>query len=224
MTCAIVQARLNSSRIKNKMLLKLKNFLLIEWVLIRLKKSKMIDKFILSIPSSNENDILSNIGEKYNYNIFRGSESNVLSRFYNTSIKYNASNIVRVCADNPLIDYNEVDNLITFFKNNKCDYAYNHRPLKNKYPDGLGAEIVTSKVLKSIYQKAKSLNHKEHIFNYIWDNINNFNIKTFNPPNKKLHYPNIKLDIDTHDDFNLLNNLNINIDINSELLIKEYLK
>ena len=219
-TVAIIQARIGSSRLKNKMMLSLHGKPIIEWIIKRVKKSKNIDTLVVAIPKSKENNILEKYLKKLNVRVYRGSEKNVLKRFYEASKIYNCENIIRVCADNPLIDPKEIDNLINFFKNNPCDYAYNHIPKNNLYPDGLGAEIVSKKTLKNIYKNAKSKEHKEHCFSYIWDNKEKFNIKTFNPKDTKLQHPEMRFDIDTFEDYYKLNMLNININTSSKKLIK----
>ncbi len=80
-------------------------------------------------------------------NTFRGSEQDVLSRMHGAAAAHGADLVVRVCADNPLIWGGEIDNLIRFYQREhtagNCDYAYNHIPRNNLYPDGLGAEIVS---------------------------------------------------------------------------------
>ena len=68
--------------------------------------------------------------------------------------KVSTDQVVRIKADNPLICPNEIDRLIEFFNKNECDYAYNHIPKNNLYPDGFGAEICKVNILEKIYKKA----------------------------------------------------------------------
>jgi spore coat polysaccharide biosynthesis protein SpsF len=216
---AIIQARLGSTRLPYKTMLSLHGKPIIEWVIHRVKKSKLLDEIIVAIPESEENNILAKYVEELNVQVFRGNENNVLKRFYEAVKNKNAANIIRICADNPLIDGGEIDNLIDFYNKNNCDYAYNHIPLNNKYPDGLGAEIVSYKLLSKLYSVVETRQHKEHCLSYIHDNRDEFIIKTFNPLNKKLHKPNLKFDVDTFDDYYKLAVKNINIDMSLEELI-----
>jgi len=218
-TVAIIQARLGSTRLPNKMLLSLHGKPIIEWVVKRVKKSKLLDDIIVAIPDTRKDDVLEYYLKKLNVNVFRGSEANVLNRFYEAIKNKNVKNIVRVCADNPLICGEEIDSLIKFYLENKCDYAYNHIPKNNLYPDGLGAEIVSFELLKWLNENVTEKKHKEHCFSYIWDNGDKFIIKTFNPK-KELQYPNIKLDIDTFDDYYKLALSPIDIDMSGEEIIK----
>ena len=217
---AIVQARIGSTRLPCKMLLSLHGAPIIEWVLRRLQKSQLLDDIIAAIPATKDNDILEKTILELGVKVFRGSERNVLNRFYESAKNQNATNIVRICADNPLIDVKEVDKLIDFYQKNNCDYAYNHIPRDNLYPDGLGAEIVSFDLLKNIHDIVTTQYHKEHCLSYITDNKDNFTIKTFDPEDKTLQHPELKFDIDTFDDYHKLFMKDIDIDISSQDLIK----
>ena len=221
---AIIQARMGSTRLSNKMLLSLHGKPIIEWVVKRVQKAKLIDKIIVATPDTRENDILAECIKTLGVDNFRGSEDNVLERFFYSARNTDATHIIRVCADNPLIDGEEIDNLINFYFKNPCDYAYNHIPQNNLYPDGLGAEMISYKLLKKLYETVKNKRHKEHCFSYITDNHSSFNIKTFNPLNKILERPDLRFDIDTFDDYYKLSMLNININTTSSELINLYLE
>ena len=147
---AIIQARSNSSRLKNKMSLELShNKKIFEWVLIRAIRSKKIKNFILATTNNKRDKILIKIAKKYNLKIFKGKENDVLNRFYECSKKFKIDNIVRICADNPLIDSDELDKLVNYFSKHKPDYAYNTMKTKDNFnSDGFGAEILNFKTLK----------------------------------------------------------------------------
>lgn len=219
-TIAIIQARLGSKRLPLKMMLSLHGTPIIEWVIKRVKKSKLLNEIIVAIPSSSSNDLLEKYITSLGVKVYRGSEENVLKRFYKSVENTDCSKIVRICADNPLIDGQEIDNLIKFYKNNTCDYAYNHIPKDNLYPDGLGAEIISFNLLVYLYETVKLQQHKEHCFSYIIDNKDKFIIKTFNPLDSELHRPDLKFDVDTLGDYQKLCMKEFDIDISSKALIK----
>ena len=221
---AIVQARMGSKRLPNKMLYDLNGQSIIEWVIKRSMRSHLLDDIVVAIPNTEENDVLNRKILETGTKVFRGDESDVLSRFYFAAEEIKATHVVRVCADNPLIDGKEIDNLINYYFDNICDYAYNHIPKNNNYPDGLGAEIVSFQTLRNLHHEAKAQKYREHIFNYIWDRSNQFKIKTFDPPRSKLKQPEIRLDLDTIDDFNWLKKLNVTPQMNSEEIINLALK
>lgn len=223
-TIAIIQARLGSTRLPYKMMLSLHGKPIIEWVFKRVQKSKLLDDIIVAIPVTEDNDVLARYLQELGAKVFRGSESNVLNRFYESVKNKNATYIVRVCADNPLIDGGEIDNLINFYKDNNCDYAYNHIPKENLYPDGLGAEIISFKLLKHLNEIVQTQYHKEHCLSYITDNKEKYVIKTFDPSDASLHHPELKFDVDTFDDYYNLAMKDLDIDMTSQEIVKLFLE
>lgn len=183
---------------------------IIGWVLHRIRNAKTVDQILFAIPNSSSDDILHDYLDSQGASVFRGSELDVLDRFYMASTSANASNIVRVCADNPLICADEVDRLVNFFKSHQCDYAYNHIPNRNTYPNGLGAEITSYDTLELVHKNAVLSSHREHMFNYILDNPERFSIKTFDPINPMLMHPELRFDIDNIEDYHRLLMLNLN--------------
>jgi spore coat polysaccharide biosynthesis protein SpsF len=219
-TIGVIQARIGSTRLPYKMMLSLHGKPLIEWVVKRVQKSKLLSSLIVAIPISEDNDILAKYMEELDVKVFRGSESNVLNRIYESVKNENATHVVRICADNPLIDGNEIDNLINFYNTDNCNYAYNHIPKDNLYPDGLGAEIISFDILNDLNKKVITQNHKEHCFSYIHDNSEKYSIATFNPIDNTLHHPELKFDVDTFDDYHKLCMKDFDMDISSQELIK----
>ena len=197
----LIQARLGSKRLPRKMLLKLDQYSIIEWVIKRSIKSKKLDKLVLATTKLIEDDILCDIAKKLGIGFFRGSENNVLKRFACAADKFNYSSVVRICADNPFIDPLEIDRLIKFFEEEKTDYCFNHlNKLDSQYADGFGAEIFSNKVLQSISKKVINKEQKEHVTLYLWDNMNKYRISSLKAP-KTLAYPKLRFDIDNQLDF-----------------------
>ncbi len=198
---AIVQARMGASRLPNKMMLHLHGYSMIEWVFQRASRARNIDTLVFALPETPQDDVLALHLTKLGANVFRGSEDDVLQRFYFAAKAYEASYVVRICADNPFISPGEIDNLVKFYFTTPCDYAYNNVPNGNRYPDGFGAEIVSFPLLERLHHEAHSQNQREHIFNFIWENRENLTIRTFDPPDTEIAFPDIKLDIDTYEDY-----------------------
>ena len=211
---------MGSSRLPNKMMLSLHGKPIIEWVIRRVQKSKYIDEVVLATSTNRENDILVKYVERnFNISIYRGSENNVLNRFYQAGKIANATHVVRVCADNPLIDGEEIDNLINFYFSNSYDYIYNHIPKGNSYPDGLGAEMVSFQILEELENSVTSKEEREHAFLHISNNPEKYKIATFEP-NPEIAYPNLKFDIDTFEDYYYLSMVEFDIDITSKKLVQ----
>ena len=202
---AIVQARMGSTRLPGKMMLEIAGQPLLKLIFDRLKRSKAIDKLVLATSINPENDSLAILAGNESIEFYRGSENDVLDRFYQVSQIYkNYVFIIRVCGDNPLIDPLEVDRLASFHKNAVYDYSFNHIPHNdNGYPDGVGAEIVPRNIVKQIWEKAHQPHQREHCFDYIWDNKDEFKIGLLKAP-QSIRRPDVKLDVDTADDIEFI--------------------
>lgn len=198
---AIVQSRLGSTRLPLKAFLMLHGHALIDWVLMRLKMAESLDGIIVAVPDTELDSLLLKHLQEQGVECMAGPEDDVLERFLLAAKKSEAGEIVRVCADNPLIWGGAVDRLAEFYEKGNCDYAYNHVPRGNLWPDGLGAEIISRELLEEIGQKAQKQSQREHCLNYIWDNPAKYRIATFNPQEEGLRRPDLKLDVDTPEDF-----------------------
>ena len=127
---------------------------------------------------------------------------------------------MRICADCPFVSGSEIDSLIEFFMARELDYAYNHIPEKNYYPDGIGAEIMTSAVLEKLYSEVENPSDREHVTSYIRANPNVFNIGTFDPEDQRLRYPTIRIDLDTPQDYEKLLQMNVSIEMEVHEILK----
>ncbi len=228
-TLAIIQARIGSKRLPGKMTLEIAGQPLLKLILCRLKRSKELDKIVLATSVNDENDILDELARKESIECYRGSEEDVLDRFYQVAQRERDFRfIVRVCGDNPLIDPLEIDRLIIFHQAGRYDYSFNHIPYDdNGYPDGVGAEILSKDTLKYIWERADQPHQREHCFDYIWDNVIQFNIGMLKAP-ESIRRSDVKLDIDTEEDLafirNLLNHLSYDhvVSLNTEEIIRIY--
>ena len=178
----IIQARMSSTRLPGKVMKKILGKPLIYRIIERVKPCKRLNQIIIAIPSSKSDDILFKYLKKLNINIFRGSENNLIKRYYLAAKKYNLNYIVRLPADNPLPDFKEIDKLIYFHmkkKNNKNIFSSNLQPIeKSDYIDGIGAEIFSIEMLEQLMKNKKLKINKEHIA------LNFYDFKNKKPVNK----------------------------------------
>ena len=149
---AIVQARMGSSRLPNKSMLYLHGHPVIEWIFQRASMAREIDRLVFAIPQTGKDNPLACYLKTLGANLFRGSESDFIERFYEAAKKWQATRVVRISADCPFISGSEIDRLITFFKSGNYDFAYNNVPVNNCYPDGIGAEIMSFAVLEKLHK------------------------------------------------------------------------
>jgi spore coat polysaccharide biosynthesis protein SpsF len=204
---AIVQARMGSSRLPGKMLRKLGSQPIIEWVLTRVASAKRVDEVMLATSIAPENDALQSVAASLRIATYRGDENDVLDRYLKAAAASSASHVVRVCADNPFVAPEELDRLVDYYKQSGTEYAFNHVPrLNNKYPDGLGGEMLSIACLQRVGRSATEKHHREHVTLYIWDHADQFAIGSFPAP-EPIAFPGVRLDIDTEADLKRLNEL-----------------
>ncbi len=191
---AIIQARVGSRRLNKKILRKIGKKTVIEILLERLKYAKKINKIIIAIPSTKENDYLFKKLRKLNYEVFRGDENNVLKRYYECAKKFKVENIIRITSDCPLIDANLVDTGIQLFKKHKVDYLSN--VLNPSFPDGLDFEIFSFKILKKSMDEHLTDIEKEHVTQHM---IKSNKIRKFNLLSKE-NFSYLRLTLDYKSD------------------------
>jgi glutamate-1-semialdehyde 2,1-aminomutase len=168
MVLAIVQARMASTRLPGKVLKEVNETTLIEILLHRLSQSKLINKIVLATGVNKENDILANRVEGLGYDVFRGSEKDVLGRYYQAAKLHNPETIVRITGDCPLVDSNVVDEVIKLYEDNEVAYTSNTDP--PTYPDGLDTEVFSFKALESAHRQATTRHEREHVTPFIRNN------------------------------------------------------
>jgi len=164
----ITQARTGSSRFPRKILKKIKGKSLLEIHLDRLKRSKNISEIIVATTTNIEDDILYEKSIELGVNSTRGSELDVLDRFYQSVKKKNAEWIVRVTSDCPLIDPKLVDNIVDFAIKYDKDYCSN--TLVENFPDGQDVEIFKFSALILSWKNATLNSEREHVTPYIRNN------------------------------------------------------
>ncbi len=171
-TAVIIQARIGSTRLPNKMITPFyQDQNLLEFLLNRLVNGGLKNQLVLAIPRLAENDVLEDIATKFNIKVIRGPENDVLQRFIEAAESVNAELIIRVCADNPFLDVSSIPFLIKFLEEKEADYAAfclsNGTPsIKTHY--GFWAEGVTLNALKKVATLTSEKVYREHVTNYIY--------------------------------------------------------
>jgi len=199
---AVIQARLSSTRLPEKVLLTLpygSKTTICEHIIRRLKKSKNIDKIIIATTLNAEDRKIINIANKESILTYRGDEQDVLSRFCEAAQKYNLDEIVRITSDNPCLDYKLVDSTVRAHLYKSCDYT-----ITQHYPAGLNVEVLSFKALATAYENAKQPAEREHVTPYIIKNHNLFKVSIKKAP-KAYQNPGIRVTLDTREDYALLN-------------------
>ncbi|MDR2743859.1 MAG: NTP transferase domain-containing protein [Desulfovibrio sp.] len=221
-TVALVQARLGSSRLPMKSLLCLRDLPLVDWVTRRLARAAKLDGIMAAVPDTERDLVLLDHLRRHGVPCATGPEDDVLARMALAARAADAATVVRVCADNPLVWGEAVDRLLAHYARAACDYAYNHIPRGNLWPDGLGAEVLSRELLEELEDRAALPSQREHCLNYIWDNVEKFRISTFDPEEPWLRRPEIKLDVDSPEDFRRLSLLPLLPDMGARDIVRAF--
>lgn len=190
---------MGSTRLPGKVLLPLANKNLLEVLVERCYRSKLVNDVIVATTNSQKDDEILNFCIKKKINYFRGSESNVLKRLIDLHIKYKTDIVVELTADNPFVDPKLIDEAISFFLDNKYHYVSNSGPSR-KYPDGMNVQVFSLETLKKIYSEAKVPQDFEHPSRLIYKS-NKFNVKYIDPDNSDLIWPELSLTVDTFKEY-----------------------
>jgi len=160
----IIQARTGSIRFPRKVLAKINGITLVEQIINRVKRAKKIDEIVLATTKKKEDDILCRLAEKKKISFFRGSENDLVDRYYKAAIHFNAKFILRLPADNPIPEPKEYDRLIRYHLQSEKDFSSNICNFKNNgYPDGIGVEIFNFKAIEKIWNFQKNKRFREHV-------------------------------------------------------------
>ena len=166
---------MNSSRFPGKILKKVRDKSILELVIERVSKSKKISKIVILTSKSSKDNEICKYCEKNSINYFRGSEKDVLLRFYEASKIYNSSYYLRINSDCPFIDWNLIDLAINIASNDpKLDYVATI--LSNSYPIGQHVEVFKKEALIKTNKFAKTDLEREHVTPYIYNNKEIFKI------------------------------------------------
>jgi spore coat polysaccharide biosynthesis protein SpsF len=212
---AIVQARMGSTRLPGKSLMLLAGTPLVGRVIERIRSATKIDKLILAIPDSIENDPLETLGKSYGVQIFKGSEIDLVDRYYNAAKNLSCKYVVRIPADNPVPQGSEIDRIIDHHLSlNRPGFSSNLAEIYGSgYPDGIGAEIFDFELLEEISADFSDSKKREHIhlnfFDYATQKAVDENwcpISTVHCPSDFAR-PDIILDVNTQIQFEYMANL-----------------
>lgn len=202
----LVQARVGSTRLPGKILKEICGKTILHHEIDRLKKCKEIDEIVIATTDKEDDDKIVNEAKKLSVKYFRGSENDVLSRFYYSAKENNADIIVRVTSDCPCIDFEILDKMLIYFKDKykekQIDYLSN--TINRTYPRGYDIEIFTFSALEKSYINAEKEYEREHVTPYIYDKTNNFLKLSFE---NKDDYSEYRVTLDTIEDFIVIKNI-----------------
>lgn len=199
--CAIVPARLTSSRFPSKHLYKANNKTMINHLVDRLKSIKILDDIILATTTNTIDNLLVNEAKKMKIKFFRGSEINVKQRVLLAGKKFSVDIICLVTGDCPLIDPILVEQLIhSYLINKKCVMATYGCFKEYGLPNGMDSGVMQLKAFKKSYRLTKNVEEFEHVGLHMYKNPKIFPSLFLYPP-KNINFPKLSLTLDYYEDY-----------------------
>ena len=205
----IIQARMSSTRLPGKSMMPLADKPLVYRMVERLKKCKKIDEIVIATSDQLEDKVLVELAKDLEVSYFQGSLLDVRDRYLKAAEKFKADFIMRIPADNPIPDANEIDKLVEFhLEQNPAGFSSNLAQVDNSgYLDGIGAEIFSTKLLQESVARSGSETVKEHVHRNFFDYSTQSPVDSSWCPvaspkaPQHLQRPDIVLDVNTMDDY-----------------------
>ena len=208
----IIQARLSSTRLPGKVMLKVENEnTVLDCVINQLQNSKEIKNIVIATTNHKEDDVIVELVKRKGIKYFRGSKKDVLDRYYQCAKKFSFSEIVRITSDNPLIDYEIADTVVKYFKLNNYDYITTELPFNTfhrTYPSGYTVEVFTFSALENAWKNAKLPSEREHVTPYFYKNKEIFRQTDIENSEDLSHF---RCTVDTKYDLELIQKIYSNI-------------
>ena len=205
----IIQARMSSTRLPGKSMMPLADKPLVYRMVERLKKCRKIDEIVIATSDQPEDQVLLELAKELKVSYFQGNLLDVRDRYLKAAEQFQADFIIRIPADNPMPDSNEIDKLIEFhLENNLSGFSSNLAQVNNsEYLDGIGAEIFSTKLLQESVARSSSDTVKEHVHRNFFDYSTQTPVDSSWCPiaspkaPAELRRPDIILDVNTMDDY-----------------------
>ena len=198
---AIIQARMGSTRLSGKIMKDIKGRTVLSHVIERVNQSNIIDEIIIATTVEERDKVIENEAIKCGAKVYRGSEEDVLSRYYEAAKENSIDIIVRITSDCPVIDANIIDDIVNFYLDGKYDVVTNAGSdlSQRTFPRGLDTEVFSFEVLEDAFNNGREKYHREHVTPFIYENSN----KIYYFKND-VNYSMYRWTLDTKEDFELI--------------------
>jgi spore coat polysaccharide biosynthesis protein SpsF len=193
---AIIQARMSSTRLPGKVLRNLCGQPILNHIIQRIRCVQSIDTIIIATSQNKSDDLIADFAQENKIPCFRGSEMDVLDRYFQAAQSFKARPndiVMRLTADNPFVDPKVCEDLLSYFKGNSFSYA-----AASGYPLGVGAEVFTFRALREAHKNGRRPYEREHVTPYMYQEDQNFG-KMISPED----YSSVRLTVDTEEDYKM---------------------
>lgn len=198
---AIIQARMGSMRLPGKILKTINGKTLLEYQIERVKQARSIDQIIIATTVKDSEQPIVDLCEKLGVDYYRGSEENVLSRYYEGAQTFGVDVVARLTSDCPIIDPKVIDQVVKHYLDNQSSVDYVSNTLERTYPRGLDTEVFSFEALGKAYHEAVLPRDKEHVTAYFYTNPNLFKLQGIK---NETDYGSYRWTVDTAEDFELI--------------------
>ena len=171
---AIIQARMGSSRLPGQVLASIQGNPMLWHVVERTRAAHTLDEVMVATTTRSVDDAIVDFCGEQGVAVFRGSEDDVLQRYYQAALEVNADVVVRITSDCPLIDPQIVDKTVLAYLETLPDYAAN--TILRTYPRGLDTEVISFQALERAHREAHKAYERAHVTPYIYENPREFSI------------------------------------------------
>lgn len=199
MIVAILQARMSSTRLPGKVLKPLVGQPMINRQIERIQRAEKLDKLLVATSVESSDDPIAQFCQQSEIECFRGDLNNVLSRYYHGALSVNATTVVRLTADCPVIDPTVIDAIINLHLTEQNDFTSNTKP--STLPDGLDVEIMQFSALQKAYNEATSDFDTEHVTPFITNHREAFKVGCYQNSEDLSHH---RWTVDNREDFELV--------------------
>ncbi|MDF2572655.1 MAG: acylneuraminate cytidylyltransferase [Sporomusa sp.] len=200
-TVVIVQARMTSTRLPGKIIKQVLGKPLLAYQIERLRRIPHIDEIVIATTTNDRDQAVVNLCVELDVACFRGSEEDVLARYYGAAIQFQADIVVRITADCPIIDPTICGQAINFLLKNNDQYDYVRL---EQYPRGLDTEVFTFAALEECWREATAKPDREHVTPFIYRHPERYRIKRLFCPADYSHH---RWTVDTPADFELIRSI-----------------
>ncbi len=198
----IIQARVGSNRLPGKVLLKLADKTVLEHVILRAKKAEAVTEVIVATTEKKGDDAVADTAKSCGAKVYRGSEQDVLDRYFQAAKIFGFKDIIRITADCPVIDPKLIDKVVEKYFQTRADYCSN--TLVPTFPDGEDIEIFSFAALSKAWQEARLPSEREHVTPYLKKNKSLFKAVSFEA---EPGYAGKRWTLDEDDDYRFLKNI-----------------
>lgn len=170
----MIQARMGSTRLPGKVLAPVAGKPMLWHVIQRTRSAKSLNQVMVVTSKKSEDNPLAEFCTQSMIDCFRGSEEDVLDRYYQAARECPDATIVRITADCPLVDPEVIDKVVSTYQLGSYDYVSNVHP--RSYPDGLDVEVFSLATLERTWHEAVEPHHREHVTSYMSEHPERFRI------------------------------------------------